>query len=220
VRSCRPAPIRPSTSASIRICSTASATARRKSESPLFCSSSTSAILSSVIGSSVVAGGSRKSTVTPLPGDRLSLTRAPRSMYLGHYARRALTAEFPPRAPTLTRTAFVDPDRLRARNPPSPADWRHSRPRSAGRPCSTLTRGPASQRRRRATAPGDGACRGGDAYAGTAASSGGASAERYRARVDQGMCRRIPPRCRLRRCGSKLNPSTGGPGKRRRRRSH
>jgi hypothetical protein len=35
----------------IRICSTASATARRKSPSPLFCSSSTSAILSSVIGS-------------------------------------------------------------------------------------------------------------------------------------------------------------------------
>ena len=46
-------PLRPSTSASIRICSTASATARRKSESPLFGSSSTSALLSSVIGSSV-----------------------------------------------------------------------------------------------------------------------------------------------------------------------
>ena len=38
-------PIRPSTSASIRICSTASATARRKSPSPLFCGSSTSATL-------------------------------------------------------------------------------------------------------------------------------------------------------------------------------
>jgi hypothetical protein len=36
-RSCRPAPIRPSTSASIRICSTASATASRESPSPLFC---------------------------------------------------------------------------------------------------------------------------------------------------------------------------------------
>src|SRR6516165_8213405 len=48
--------IRPSTSASIRICSTASATARRKSLSPLFCNNSTSAILSSVIGSSVGLG--------------------------------------------------------------------------------------------------------------------------------------------------------------------
>jgi len=41
VRSCRPAPIKRSTSASIRICSTASATVLRKSLSPLFCSSST-----------------------------------------------------------------------------------------------------------------------------------------------------------------------------------
>ena len=41
---------------SIRICSTASATERRKSPSPLFCSRSTSAILSSVIGSSVSSG--------------------------------------------------------------------------------------------------------------------------------------------------------------------
>src|SRR4029077_11846793 len=66
----------------------------RKSPSPLFCSSSTSAILSSVIGSSVVAGGSRKSTITHLPGDHLSLTRAPSSIVMGHYARRALTTEF------------------------------------------------------------------------------------------------------------------------------
>jgi hypothetical protein len=48
-----------------------------------FCSSSTSAILSSVIGSSVVAGGSRNSTVTHLPGDHLSLTRAPGSKFWG-----------------------------------------------------------------------------------------------------------------------------------------
>ena len=34
---------------------------------PLFCSSSTSAILSSVLGSSVVAGGLRKSTATHPP---------------------------------------------------------------------------------------------------------------------------------------------------------
>jgi hypothetical protein len=38
-----------STSASIRTCSTASATARRKSPSPAFCTSSANAILSSVI---------------------------------------------------------------------------------------------------------------------------------------------------------------------------
>jgi hypothetical protein len=46
-RAVRAAPIRPSTSASIKICSAASATIRRKSLSPLFCNSSTSAILSS-----------------------------------------------------------------------------------------------------------------------------------------------------------------------------
>jgi hypothetical protein len=46
----RPAPISPSTSASISICNTASATLRRKSPSPAFCISSASAILSSVIG--------------------------------------------------------------------------------------------------------------------------------------------------------------------------
>src|SRR3954471_5148844 len=63
--------MRPSTSVSIRICSTASATDRRKSPSPLFCSSSTSAILSSLIGSSVLAGGPRKSTLSHLPGDHL-----------------------------------------------------------------------------------------------------------------------------------------------------
>src|ERR1043165_1219740 len=68
---CRLAPITPSTSASIRICSTASATDRKKSPSPLFCSSSTSAILSSVIRSSVVVGGGRKSTLAHLPDDHL-----------------------------------------------------------------------------------------------------------------------------------------------------
>ena len=41
----------------ITIVDSASATARRKSASPLFCSSSTSAILSSVIGSSVLLVG-------------------------------------------------------------------------------------------------------------------------------------------------------------------
>ena len=40
----------------IRICATASATARRKSPSPLFCSSSTSAILSLVMGSRWLLG--------------------------------------------------------------------------------------------------------------------------------------------------------------------
>src|SRR5215472_11080095 len=52
LRSYRPAPINPSTSASISNCSTASATARRKSPSPAFSSSSANANLSSVIGSS------------------------------------------------------------------------------------------------------------------------------------------------------------------------
>src|SRR5215471_8683971 len=47
-----PAPINPSTSASISNCSTASATARRKSPSPAFSSSSANANLSSVIGCS------------------------------------------------------------------------------------------------------------------------------------------------------------------------
>src|SRR6185503_3596015 len=42
LRSYRPAPIRPSTSASISNCSTASATARRKSPSPAFSSNSDS----------------------------------------------------------------------------------------------------------------------------------------------------------------------------------
>ncbi len=49
-RSWRPAPIWPSTSASISICNTVSATLRRKSPSPAFWSRSASAILSSVIG--------------------------------------------------------------------------------------------------------------------------------------------------------------------------
>src|SRR6516165_3327619 len=52
LRSYRPAPIIPSTSASISNCSTASATARRKSPSPVFSSSSANPNLSSVIGSS------------------------------------------------------------------------------------------------------------------------------------------------------------------------
>ncbi len=56
LRSCRPAPISPATSASIGICSTAAATDRRKSPSPLFCGSSKSALLSSVIGSSLARG--------------------------------------------------------------------------------------------------------------------------------------------------------------------
>jgi hypothetical protein len=60
-----------------------SATARRTSEPPLFCSRSTSATLSSVIAPSVVAGGSRNSTGIHLPGDHLSLTRAPGSKFWG-----------------------------------------------------------------------------------------------------------------------------------------
>ena len=55
-RSCRPAPIRPSTSVSISSCTTASATLRRKSPSPAFASSSASGSLSSVIGSSRLQG--------------------------------------------------------------------------------------------------------------------------------------------------------------------
>src|SRR3954447_11018747 len=48
--SCRAAPITPSTSASMSNCRTASATERRKSPSPAFCSNSISGSLSSVIG--------------------------------------------------------------------------------------------------------------------------------------------------------------------------
>src|SRR4051812_35927573 len=44
---------------------------RRKSPSPLFCSSSTSAILSSVIGPSVLDGGLRNSTLSHPSGDHL-----------------------------------------------------------------------------------------------------------------------------------------------------
>src|SRR5271167_1618187 len=51
-RSCRPAPISPSTSVSISNCTTASATLRRKSPSPALASSSASGNVSSVIGSS------------------------------------------------------------------------------------------------------------------------------------------------------------------------
>src|SRR6202030_3848301 len=54
LRSYRPAPIIPSTSLSISNCSTASATARRKSPSLAFSSSSARTNLSSVIGSSRV----------------------------------------------------------------------------------------------------------------------------------------------------------------------
>src|SRR6202030_2815443 len=54
LRSYRPAPIIPSTSLSISNCSTASATARRKSPSPAFSSKSARTNLSSVIGSSRV----------------------------------------------------------------------------------------------------------------------------------------------------------------------
>src|SRR5437588_10208883 len=51
-RSCRPAPISPSTSVSISNCTTASATLRRKSPSPALASNSASGSVSSVIGSS------------------------------------------------------------------------------------------------------------------------------------------------------------------------
>src|ERR1044071_1343946 len=89
LRSWRAAPISPSTSASISSCSTASATERRKSPSSLFCSSSISAILSSVIGSSVHPGGSRKSTVSHLSDDHLPL--APNFHHLrGRYPPREL----------------------------------------------------------------------------------------------------------------------------------
>ena len=64
-RSWRPAPTRPSTSASMMICSTASATERRKSSSPLFASSSAKGSLSSVIG--VVLGAWVKRQTPPCP---------------------------------------------------------------------------------------------------------------------------------------------------------
>jgi hypothetical protein len=56
LRSYRPAPIIPSTSASMKICSTVSARPRRKFPSSAFCSASISAILSSVIQSSWGSG--------------------------------------------------------------------------------------------------------------------------------------------------------------------
>ena len=53
LRSCLPAPVRPSTSASIRSCSTASATARRKSAPSCLAKSSERSMLVLVIGGSV-----------------------------------------------------------------------------------------------------------------------------------------------------------------------
>jgi hypothetical protein len=77
-------------------------TARRKSPSPLFLNSSSSVILSSLIGSSVLVGWpsqihrSRTFPVTTFAHARAGLYR------IGHSTRRALTAEFPPRVRTLT----------------------------------------------------------------------------------------------------------------------
>jgi hypothetical protein len=56
------------------------ATARKKSPSPLFCSSSTSAILSPVIGSSMRLVGLGNSTSEHLSGDYPSLTPTRGSM--------------------------------------------------------------------------------------------------------------------------------------------
>jgi hypothetical protein len=106
--------------ARFRICSTASATARRESPSPLFWNSSASALLSSVIGSSVAARGSRNSTLTHLPSDHLSLAHAGLQVP-GHSARRAcrrnqgtinLGAPYPRDAPLRAISFF---EKLRAR---------------------------------------------------------------------------------------------------------
>ena len=69
-----PAPISPSTSASIRICSTLSATVRRKSPSSAFASSSASGSLSSVIGGPWARVKSSNSTVAGPPDDHPTAT--------------------------------------------------------------------------------------------------------------------------------------------------
>src|SRR4051812_46271863 len=73
MRSKRPAPITASTSASMMICKTLSATERRKSASPLFESKSASGSLSSVIGCSFSSVEVRNSTLAADPDDHLSL---------------------------------------------------------------------------------------------------------------------------------------------------
>jgi hypothetical protein len=82
-RALMPATIKPSTSASIRICSTASATGRRKSPSPLLqqVNERHSVVGHRVLGQLVVKP--RNSTLAALLGDHLSLTRAPGSKFWG-----------------------------------------------------------------------------------------------------------------------------------------
>jgi transposase InsO family protein len=58
----------------------------------------------------------RNSTLASLPGDHLSLTRAPCSKFGGHSARRALTVQFPPQARTLTERG--KPKTIRVDNEP------------------------------------------------------------------------------------------------------
>lgn len=64
-------------------CSAASATARRKSPSLLFYSSSTSAFYRRSSGPRSAWRGCRNTILAALPGDHLSLTCAPRSKYWG-----------------------------------------------------------------------------------------------------------------------------------------
>src|SRR5437899_1306647 len=56
------------------------------------------------------------STLADLPGDHLSLTRAGLQL-LGHSARRALTAQIPPRAGTLTSGSALTKDIPGGRGP-------------------------------------------------------------------------------------------------------
>jgi hypothetical protein len=77
--------ITPSTSASIGICSTASATVFKKSPSPLYCKSSPSTNLFSVIYPSLGLGlKSCNSTLAAIANDLRSLTRAPCFHVLEH----------------------------------------------------------------------------------------------------------------------------------------
>src|SRR3712207_9129738 len=77
------------------ICSTASATARRKSASPLFASSSASGSLSSVIGSVLIGQGwePRNSTLAVRSDGPLSATSRPASEFhhlRGRYRHRGV----------------------------------------------------------------------------------------------------------------------------------
>ena len=72
LRSWRPAPMTPSTSASMSSCNTDSATVRKKSPSPAFCKSSINGILESVIVASLGVGvASELHHTTKRPDDHL-----------------------------------------------------------------------------------------------------------------------------------------------------